>query len=77
MEAVKEYGSALEFVKIQTDEICLMAVKNNGLVLDIVENQTYEICQEAVKSNGLDALNCIKNQDFRLRLLINKMQPNE
>ena len=55
LEAVKENGYALRFVKNQTLEICLEAVKQNGDALRYVNNQTLEICLEAVKQDG-DAL---------------------
>jgi len=55
LEAVRNNGDALGYVKNQTDEICLEAVRNNGYALGYVKNQTEEICLEAVKNDG-DAL---------------------
>ena len=52
LEAVKNDGYALGYVKEQTKEICLEAVKNNGDALRYVKEQTKEICLEAVKNNG-------------------------
>ena len=52
LEAVKQNGYALQFVKDQTEEICLVAVKQNGNVLRYVKDQTPEICLAAVKQNG-------------------------
>ena len=52
LENVKMNGMALEFIKEQTDEICLEAVKQNGLALQYVKKQTPEICLEAVKNNA-------------------------
>jgi hypothetical protein len=49
LEAVKQDGLALQYVKNQTPEICLEAVKQDGLALKFVENKTPEICLEAVK----------------------------
>jgi hypothetical protein len=49
LEAVKQNGLALEFVKEQTPEICLEAVKQDGLALEFVKERTPEICIEAVK----------------------------
>ena len=40
LEAVKQNGFALKYVKEQTQEICLQAVKQNGLALRFVINQT-------------------------------------
>ena len=53
LEAVKQDGHALQFVKEQTPEICLEAVKQNGLALQYVIEQTPEICLEAVRQDGL------------------------
>jgi hypothetical protein len=60
-EENKEDGSALQFVKEQTPEICMKAVKQNGLALQFFKEQTPEICVEAVKQNGL-ALKHVKEQ---------------
>ena len=61
LQAVKQYGLALEYVKEQTPEICLEAVKQNGYALRFVKEQTPEICLEAVQRNGL-ALQYVKEQ---------------
>ncbi len=52
LEAVKEDGFALLYVKEQTEAICLEAVKKNGYALQYVNEQTEAICLEAVKQNG-------------------------
>lgn len=52
LEAVKQDGYALQYVKNQTPEICIEAVKQDGYALRFVNNQTPEICIEAVKQNG-------------------------
>ena len=51
LEAVKQDGLALEFVKEQTTEICLEAVKQDRYALQFVKEQTPEICIEAVKQD--------------------------
>ena len=61
LEAVKQYGRALRFVKEQTNEICLEAVKQDGDALQYVKGQTNEICLETVKQNGY-ALQDVKEQ---------------
>ena len=53
LEAVKQHGYTLQYVKEQTPEICLEAVKQNGFALQYVKEQTPEICLEAVKQNEL------------------------
>ena len=40
---------ALQYVKEQTEAICIEAVKQTGLALQYVKEQTEEICIEAVK----------------------------
>ena len=51
--AVKLDGCNLEYVKNQTEEICLAAVKNNGHALQYVKEQTPKImCVAAVKNNS-------------------------
>jgi len=52
LEAVKQDGYALKYVKEQTPEICLAAVKQDGHALRYVKEQTPEICLAAVKQYG-------------------------
>ena len=40
LEAVKETGHALQYVKEQTYEICLEAIKETGLAFQYVKEQT-------------------------------------
>ena len=61
LEAFKQDGSVLQYVKEQTPEICLEAVKQSGYALRYVKEQTPEICLEAVKEYGL-ALQYVKEQ---------------
>jgi hypothetical protein len=67
LEAVKQDGKALQYVKKQTEEICLEAVKQNGRALQYVKKQTEEICLEAVKQNGR-ALQFVKEQTEQMCL---------
>lgn len=52
LEAVKEYGDALKYVRDQTEAVCLEAVKQNGYALQYVREQTEAVCLEAVKQYG-------------------------
>jgi hypothetical protein len=61
LEAVKQNGHALQYVKKQTPELCLEAVKQNGFALQYVKEQTPEICLEAVRQNER-ALYYVKEQ---------------
>jgi hypothetical protein len=54
-------GLNLQYVPVQTDELCLAAVQENGLALQYVLNKTSEICSEAVKNDGL-ALQFVEDQ---------------
>ena len=51
LEAVKQNGYALEYVKEQTPEICLEAVKQYGLALEYVKDQTPLIIHYLKKHN--------------------------
>lgn len=51
MEAVKQDGFALEYVKRQTHKLCLEAIKQDGHALNFVKKQTPKICIEAIKQN--------------------------
>ena len=64
LEAVKQEGDALRYVKEQTEAICLEAVKQDGYALRYVKEQTEAICLEAVKRNG-DALLYVKEDLFK------------
>ena len=52
IEAVKQNGHALQYVKDQSETICIEAVKRNGLALQYVKDQSETICIEAVKQNS-------------------------
>ena len=67
LEAVKQNGFALKWVKNQTPDICLEAVKQNGFALQFVNNQTQEICLAAVKRDVF-ALKFVKEQTHEMCL---------
>lgn len=64
LEAVKQDGLALQYVKNQTEKICLEAVKENGDALEFVKNQTLQICGEDV-NRSLWANSFIKDLNHR------------
>jgi hypothetical protein len=72
LEAVKQNGHALRYVKNQTENICLEAVKQDGHALRYVKNQTENICLEAVKQDGTALMyvneNIFKNMTEELTL---------
>ena len=67
LEAVRQDGLNLRFVKNQTPEICLEAVKKSGTALYYIEKQTPELCLIAVKENG-HALEHAREQTLELCL---------
>ncbi len=52
LEAVKQDGYALQYVKDQTEAVALEAVKQDGRALQYVKDQTEAVALEAVKRNG-------------------------
>ncbi len=67
LEAVKQNGYALKYIKNPTYEICLAAVKQNGCSLKYVKDQTREICVAAVIQCGY-ALQFVKKQNDEICL---------
>ena len=52
LEAVKNDGNALQYVKEQTEAVCLEAVKRNGYALQYVAViDILEICIKEVETN--------------------------
>ncbi len=52
MEAIKNDGDALRYVKEQTEAVCLEAVKRNGYALQYVAViDILEICIKEVETN--------------------------
>ena len=52
MEAVKQNGYSLQYVKEQSEALCMEAVKQDGDSLQYVKEQSEALCMEAVKQNG-------------------------
>ena len=75
LEAVKNDGNALQYVKEQTEAVCLEAVKRNGDALRYVKEQTEAVCLEAVKRNGY-ALQYVAVIDI-LEICIKEVETNE
>jgi hypothetical protein len=44
IEIMNKDGLSLEFVKKQTEDVCIAAIKNNWKALRFVKNQTNNIC---------------------------------
>ncbi len=59
-------SNVFQYVKIQTNELCLIAVSKNGYLLQFVKNQTDEICLASVKQYG-ESLFFVENQTDMFR----------
>ena len=69
IEAVKNDGYALQYVKDQSETICIEAVKSNGYALRYVKDQSETICIEAVKNDG-DALRYVNISVFEIDIVL-------
>jgi hypothetical protein len=65
MEAIKQNGYTIEFVKNKTNDMYIAAVQQNEHVLCYIIEQTEEICLEAVKETG-EALEHVKNKTYKI-----------
>ena len=74
-ELLDRDSSLLEYVKYQTDDLCLRAVKSNGLLLKYVRFQTPAICLAAVNQNGL-ALEFVHGYAKNLEICIRAAKQN-
>ena len=75
LDAVKNNGYELKYIKIQTPEICLEAVKNYAWALKYIKIQTPEICLAAVKQVG-NSLQYVKDQTPEICLAALEDYPN-
>ena len=79
-QAIKQNSLALQYVKNQTYELCMLAItrphlshmsKNfqgkNYKILDCVneQNLTFELCKAAVDNCGIHTLNYIRDQELK------------
>jgi hypothetical protein len=64
---VESDGDALQYVKDQTEAVCLKAVESDGDALQYVKDQTEAVCLKAVESDG-DALQYVKDFDLFLKI---------
>ena len=71
LEAVKQDGHALRYVKDQTEAVALEAVKQDGYALRYVKDQTEAVALEAVKQDG-DALQFVLSFDLFV-IIANKL----
>ena len=71
LEAVRENGRNLKYIKNQTPEICIEALKECPYVFSYVRNQTPEICELAVKL-AVHNFDYVRNPTFDLFCLAMK-----
>jgi hypothetical protein len=60
---VESDGYALQYVKDQTEPVCLKAVESDGSALQYVKDQTEPVCLKAVESDGY-ALQYVLNYEL-------------
>jgi len=60
LEAVKNSGSAIYYIKNASERVQIEAVKNYGFAIRYIKNPSVNVQLEAVKKNGF-AIDCIKN----------------
>ena len=60
IEAVKQYGYAIQDIKNPSERVQIEAVKQDGWAIQFIENPSEQVQIEAVKQNGL-AIQFIKN----------------
>ena len=69
IEAVKQNGYALRYIKEQSEAVCIEAVKQNGCALQYVKEQSEAVCIEAVKQDRY-ALRYINKKTFKESLMV-------
>ena len=67
LEAVKEYGNAIQYIHNPSEDTQLEAVKQDGFNIRYIHNPSKEIQLEAVKENGL-AIQFINNPSEAVQL---------
>ncbi|HRN71455.1 MAG TPA: DUF4116 domain-containing protein [Candidatus Woesebacteria bacterium] len=67
LEAVKENGWAIQYIKNPSEKLQLEAVKQNGYVIRYIKNPSEKLQLEAVKQDGL-AIKFIKNPSKKVQL---------
>lgn len=65
LDAVRENGLVIKYIKNPTLSVCIEAIKQNWLAFYMIVDKNYKICFEAVKQNGL-LLKYIKDQDEKI-----------
>jgi hypothetical protein len=66
LEAIRQNGCALEYVKNQTEELCLIAVKQNGHAIEFVDEEfktdkLQRIADKFIKENRWTMFDTMKS----------------
>ena len=67
LEAVKQDGYAIQYIKNPSEQAQLEAVKQNGMAIQYIKNPSEQLQLEAVKQNGM-AIQYIKNPSEQVQL---------
>ena len=67
LEAVKQNGSAIKYIKNPSEKVQLEAVKENGWAIEFIENPSEEVKLAAVKQRGF-SIYYIKNPSEKIQL---------
>ena len=68
LEAVKEYGYAIKYIKNPSEAVQLEAVKQNGCAIRYIKNPSKEVQLKAIKENG-NAIRYIKKPTEKMKLI--------
>jgi len=75
--AVSTYPSNLQYVKVQTDRVCLAAIRSENFfpeVMSFIKNQKKHLCLEAIRKRS-DSLEYIKDQTEEICLAAIQINP--
>jgi len=66
IEALLQHPCALQFIKIQTTELCELAIEcsSDEIIMRCIKNQTFDICRQAINKYGVSVLEYIRSPDI-------------
>ena len=69
LEAVKQNGCRIDYIKNPSLQVQLEAVKHNGRAIQYIENPSLEVQREAIKQNPFSIWYIENNEHLSLELL--------
>ena len=72
-QIVKQNGMALEYARLQTDELRKLAVQQCGTALMLIDDQYEELCRLAIAQDG-NAIHYVNNPTHELRMMAVKLK---